>query len=142
MLLTFVERPTRLSPNGSLLPWQKKRSYEVSFFHSFHSTVFTAHASFRPTGRTSKSWLYKWKIAVRSPSPSGPRRAPGNLRRHRATRPRRSHRQSSGCIRPYRQANRRRSALGSFETISVNTVSDRSLRFAPSIAFSTVTQRR
>jgi hypothetical protein len=53
MLLTFVERPTRLSPNGSLLPWQKKRSYEVSFFHSFHSTVFTAHASFRPTGRTS-----------------------------------------------------------------------------------------
>ena len=40
-----AERPATLSPNGSPPPWQKERSYEVSFFHSFHGTVFTAHIS-------------------------------------------------------------------------------------------------
>ena len=101
-----------------------------------------------PLRSSAKRWAVQkvgctsGSIAIRPPSPRGSRRARDGLRPPRAKRPRRSQRKSFGCIKPYRQTHRGRCALGSFETISVNTVSPRSLRCAPSIAFSTVRHRR
>jgi len=74
MLLTVIERPTRLSPNSSLPPWQKERSYEVSFIHSFHGTVFHG-ARFLSTNGSHFD-----KARIDRPAPRGQERMEGLMR--------------------------------------------------------------